>query len=444
MAFPAPARNDGAPRPHEWLTRFPVGVVVDGVIGETVASWTTLTQDLLRVSLPDILAMNINPKREPLQPTYGPAYAIETANPDGRVKYVPHVSGSLSDTAGDSLTSAWYPLAAVDQTPALADDFATRITGVYAGHASALAYMVADDVVYASGTAAVQLGAELGRLLPSFHAIDPTRPAFGTYRTPQSGIDAYTDVADADLAIAMFSVYPANVAENGTDTQPEGDFHGYTDAYDATGNPGDFVDVIRYVTANLPTGCRVWWHAQAHQTKETGSTSPWPIGTKRYPTPGEMRLLFWQLIGEGITGIYWFTWTSATGGSVEWDGLSHPNSADRLSTATSLAVRLTSGIRQRLLRAGRTTDRFTASGGGSAGYIVNYPNAYISTLWDQASNAYYVVLANHSANTATITINGTTGFTTGTLVNLETGVSTTVGSAVSLPGFDGSIWKYVP
>ena len=56
---------------------------------------------------------------------------------------------------------------------------------------------------------------------------------------------------------------------------------------------------------------------------------------------------------------------------------------------------------------------------------MNYANAYISTLHDATAGVYYIVIVNHSASLASITVSGTTGFTTGTLTNLRRASSRT-------------------
>lgn len=444
---PATSRNDGAVAISEYRTRFPVGVVVEtGVAGHLKSSWRTIAREVMAAGMYDILGINIQPKRENTE-TEGPAVAIEEVSPDGRMKYVPYVNGSLGDGGLDqSLNNDWYTLESGSQTSGLADTFADRICDVYDLRPSVLAYMVGDDVVNSSGTASVHTGPEVNTIATAMHARDPYgRPSFGTYRDSHT---AYSQVDDANLKIIMYSIYPVNVGEDGY-PQEEGDFHGYSATYDLLGSPGDFIDVVRYLRSESPADAIWWWHGQTHQTKRTDNPDgPWPESTKIYPTANEMQLMFWQLIGEGIKGIYWFTWTSRLdeGDPVQWYGLSHSSRTAELAMATRLARRLTPNIRARLMAADRDAmDRFSVSGGGSSGYAVDYANAYVSTLYDADSDVYYVVIANHSASTASITVSGTGApWTTGVLTNLETGAATDVGNTVSLGAFDGSIWRWSP
>lgn len=438
IASPAANRNDSAtPKVSEYNTRFPVGVVIDsGAIGALLSVWRVEIRKIMDAGMYDILSMNAIPKEE-LPGTTGEAKAVAEVSPDGRVKYVPFASGSLSATADDSLAQGWYPLAAGAQTTVLADDFMDKIADIYDLRPAVLAVMIGDDLVE---TSAVSKPSEATKLITAWNLRDNfNRPAFGTYRDNDLG---YAVTPTADRQVFMYSMYPATMAQNGTDTKPEGDFHDYTNNSEfITGSIG-----VRFRLASKLPGEKVWMHGQVHQTKEDSNpTGPWSEVTKRYPYPREMQMMFWMFIGEGITGIYWFTWTTATGTGVSWDGLGHVNSVARLSMATSLAQRLTPAIRLRLLKCERdTTDRWTVTGGVSTGYVTNYTEAYKSTLYDAQSNVYYLVIVNHSSSTANITITGTSGFTTGNLINLETGVSTAVGGAVSMAGFDGSIWKWIP
>ena len=431
---PATARNDGSPALSEYRTRFPVGVVVEsGVAGHLKSSWRTIAREVMASGMYDILGMNIQPKRENTA-TEGPAIAIEEVSPDGRMKYVPYVNGSLGTGVDDqSLNNDWYTLDSGSQTTGLADTFADRICDVYDLRPSVLAYMVGDDVVDSSGTASVHTGPEVNKIATAMHARDPfNRPSFGVYRDDTT---SYSQVDAANQKIMMCSFYPVAVGSDGYPKE-EGDFGAYAEA-------------VRSMMAGTSGDTIWWWFQQVHQTKRTDNPDgPWPVNTKIYPTPNEMQLMTWLHIGEGIKGLYWFTWTSRLdeGDPVQWYGLSHSSKTAHLAMATRLGQRLTPNIRLRLLAADRSaTDRFATTGGGSTGYETDYDNAYCSTLYDADSDVYYVVVANHALTTSSITISGTGApWTTGVLTNLETGAATDVGQAVSLGPLDGSIWRWSP
>lgn len=187
-----------------------------------------------------------------------------------------------------------------------------------------------------------------------------------------------------------------------------------------------------------------WRQIQTHKTESGGSSR------LRYPYPSELGMIGAMLIGSGAHGLFFFTWTDGANyqGSPEWWGLSRYDDVDaqaRMRAASRFARRFNQRIRKPLLSTVPMIPRWTTSGGGASGYPVNTPaSAYLSNLYDHVFDKWYVVIVNLSATSANITVSGTTGFTSGALVNMESGVSTNVGSAVTMAGFDWSIWRYDP
>jgi hypothetical protein len=322
------------------------------------------------------------------------------------------------DAANHRLDSGWFGNEAIAHDAATADPIAQTIVALYAAHPSVLAYSLADDITVANH------GQRLATMAEAFQRADIWgRPATGVI-TDKNVVPLFTA---GTFRLLLTYAYPCGRYANNTDTL-EGDFHRSTFS-------GDWVDVIRDRVSTLPAGARHWWILQTHQVIDAPPSST----QLRYPTAREMRTQFWIAIGEGATGLFWFVWTDLAG---QADGLGNPQSAARMAAAAELAGRLTPDIRERLLRCTKVADAFVASGGGSSGYPVNYANAYVSTLYDATDDRSYCVVCNHSTSTANVTITAPT--LSGRLVNLETGVRSKLGVAVSLPALDGTIYELDP
>lgn len=417
----------------QYLNRFHVGMTLDFNIGHLTSTWITTLKEIYSYGFTDALGMSIQSIREN-DATQGPAKAFESAFPGGEMKYVPFLRGCI-DVSCNTLPANWYTLSEEAQTPELATTFAEAITrqynGVTAYHNCVTAYMVGDDVVDPSVSSGTQSNVEANKMITAFRAEDP-RPASATYR---DGVIAYSQIDEANRKIIMYSIYPKGMRSNGFQR--------------AEGDIGTTFDTdIRAMRANAPDSV-FWWFLQAHSTIPLNNPNgPWPVNTKSYPGPSDMSKQFWIAVGEGIKGIFWFTWNSQIpDAQIEWYGLERIERRDALLVASDCAKRLSLNIKKRLMRSDRIDPKFTASGGGATFPGTGgstYANAYISTLYDEESDVYYVVLLNHAMTPSTITVSGSPGFTTGTLNDLTNGTVFNVGSSVVLPPYHGTIYMWTP
>lgn len=425
-------RNDASEiNGDQYLDRFHVGMIFDFDAGHLTSTWTTQLKEIYSYGFTDGLGMNIQSYREN-DATQGPAKAFKAAFPRGEMKYVPCLRSCI-DSICTSLTNNWYPLSSGQQTPELATSFAETMTAQYNGvnayHNCVTAYLVGDDVTNTNANPNAHTGPEVNKMITAFQGEDP-RPASAIYR---DGAIAYSQVDSDNRKIIMYSIYPKNMNANGF-PPVEGDI-GSTFASD-----------IQAMRVNAPNAI-FWWALQAHSTIPLSNPNgPWSQFTKSYPLPADMSKQFWIAVGEGIKGIFWFTWNSQIPNPlIEWYGLGHINRRAELLVASDCAKRLNEGIRKRLMRADRVAAKFTASGGGASfANGTTYTNAYISTLHDPTAGVYYVVLLNHAMTPSTITVSGSPGFTTGTLTDLTNGTVFNIGSSVVLPPYHGTIYMWTP
>jgi hypothetical protein len=337
------------------------------------------------------------------------------------------LAGTYQRATTDELSgwdsTSWFGTAynASFHTDAAADTLAAEYATVYASHPSVLAFDLRDDVSSIGGTAEYREAAIACKAMQRATG----KPCVCVWTTKE----AYAEMG-TDLRLIFSYQYPCGRYSNNTDTA-EGDFHRST--FNSLFVGADWVDVLRDFlslnTANVP----VWWIMQAHKHPLVSVSA----SNLRYPTPREMRKQTWVAIGEGVKGMFWFAYND----TVDWDGLAHPNSADRMSAVSEMADRLTPEIRRAILRCTKTTDLFTTSGGGTSGLPVNYASAYVSTLADPNGDLY-VVLCNNSTSDAVVTVNSATK--TGYLENMETGARFKIGATVTLPPLDGGFYKYDP
>jgi hypothetical protein len=332
------------------------------------------------------------------------------------------VAAPMDKPLVDALTgwasASWFGTSynASFHTDAAADALAANYAPIYDDHPSVLAFTVRDDVTVAAK------GTETATACTAMQRADP-RPCAAIWTDK----NAYALMGD-DLKLIVSYSYPCGRDSGGVEL-PEGDFHRST--FVAVGD-GDWVDMIRD-RVSLADGVPVWWVLQGHMT--TSGTASTRL---RYPTEREMVMQAFIAAGEGIKGFFYFAWTDQSG---QWDGLGNPASAARIRGASTAASRITPAIRRHLLSAEKVADAFTAAGGGSNSYAVNYANAYVSTL-QEGDGTYLCVVCNHDDATANVTISSAS--LGGKLVNLETGVETWLPATVSLGAFDGAIYRHDP
>lgn len=326
-----------------------------------------------------------------------------------------------------NLDNEWYDLSDAAATPAVLDNQLNLLLPYYATHPSVLAFSTKDD------GASAQHGRRASSLMERVPQLDiGQRPATATLQSATAMAAVDPDV----WQVQLYYIYPCSFKNNLTPTM-EGDF---SRPGANLGIPFDWAEWIRATRALAPPNTTMWLFLQGHKT--TLSETPANASELRYPTKREMRMQVWKALGEGVKGFFWFAYNDQSG---RWDGLAHPNSRDRMDGVAEMGHRLSPGIRARLMTTDRYEEKqvFTATGGGSdPGWLFPFANAYCSTLYDPGNDLYYCVIANNSYSTEDITISSS--LLSGTLVNMETGVETELGTPVSREGLDGGVWRFVP
>jgi hypothetical protein len=318
------------------------------------------------------------------------------------------------------LEDEWMPLSDGTALPSVLTAILTTATTLHSDHPSVIAYVVQDDLG-ANQTQANRASEVMIRTPEIDVANRPASPAwlFGDTLADPDAMDKVLVFGSSHYAVRWAST-GVRKTEGDFTIQGGTDWQSYPRAW-----------VLDYPDAHI------WWWLQAHQLGD-GSV---PTQHLAYPTAREIRKMVWEAVGSGVKGFLWFIFTNAPEGP--WDGLAHPNSRARMEAVSEMAHRVNENIRQRLLTAAPVTAAFTASGGGSGGTWLhaNFANAYISTLQDVDAGVYYCVVCNRSLSTASVTISSAT--LTGNLISLETGATVPLGSSVSLPPLDGSIYRFV-
>lgn len=340
------------------------------------------------------------------------------------------VMGRRTASSALGLTQEFTTNSGVANTRAVADPLIATVVADLGDQPSVLGYLLDDDASLISAPDKARRNHTLTR---SFQAQDPQgRPASAMWRDT-----GYRELG-CDARLVFTYEYACGHYANGTPTA-EGDFHRAT-LDTITGLPGaDWVDAIRHRVALLPPGARHLWCLQAHYTN-TGVQST----RLRQPTDRELRKQFWTLIGEGATGLFWFTFTDFDPGGGVGPKPMLGARASALAVAKELSDRLTPQLRSRLLgcAAQGYATMFAASGGGTSGLPVDYPAAYVGELLHH-DGARYVVVVNHATAPAGVVLSHPT--LTGWLVSEETGARYRLGAdAVPLGALDGTILRYDP
>lgn len=437
-----------------WKHRFPVGMFMDmggqslntirnpsGVGVTTIngnqwgaAGWSTILTHpdfgLVPTGLTDVFETNGQPyNHEQVQ------HIHQNTLDDARFHRVTYVAGCHGRWDSDTATGPdnfYWPDSFMPQSDSLADPFAAGDVSLYGSNPNVIGYALRDDVSMTHVNARTSAAAPMIRRIQENDVHG--RPGVIVLVDMAASASLLSD----DLKVVYCYLHPAGYYPNNTIT-PEGDLHGRTQSSpDVGGGGGDFVDGVRATMNAAPPGVRVYWQVQCHQTTSGGASR------LRYPTGREINMMAAILAGEGAKGLFFFTLLDQAG---NWDGLAHPNSADRLAGAVGFGRRFNEDIRRRLLNTARVTDAFVTVGGGKSfpsPAIFNYANAYKSTLYDAESKVYYTMIVNHDTSPAAITINLAGALTgkPGTLVNLETGASIATGGSVTLAGLDWALFRY--
>lgn len=329
-----------------------------------------------------------------------------------------------------SLTTEFTTNTGVDNSRAVADPLTATVVSDMALHPSILSYVLDDDIQKSNNA---DKAARNNTLTQSLQAQDNmNRLASAMWRDR-----GYVDLGN-DLMLMLTYEYGCGADAGGT-PNPEGDLHRATfPTITGTSNP-DMVDIIRHRIALLPSNARHMWMVQCHYTN-TGTLS----SRLRQVTDRELRLQVGLYLAEGATGLWFFPFTDfdiGGGGGIQ------PmlgGRASSLAVSRELSSRLTPTIRRILLKctaAGAAT-AFTASGGGSTGYAINYANAHVGELTHK-NGKKYVVIVNRGSSTANVTISHPNS--TGYLLSLENSTRYKLGTdAISIGAFDWTILVYEP
>lgn len=448
----------------EWQTTFPVGFYCNpsAIDARDPAASTTTTADLSNLAGQQVALFHPDSGMIRLGMGYQfwssgvPAVQVDslhmfdTLDTYKLIKLAPGIQGRTDASPGTTgLDIQWRNNSAVT-TYAQALAIATPVVARYVNNPSIIAYNFADDVTLnnTSFDGVNSNGAKAATMMKAIQDLDTFgRPAPFTCTDPL----VWELIADADLKVVFTYRYATgNVSDAVDPANPntaEGDFHrgSFSGILDFGGGGNDWVDALREWFTTLPTTTHIWLALGTHST-ETVPAGPTMV---RRPSQRELRKMFWIAVGESVKGIFWFTYDGSVATPAPDIGVGSASRAADLGVISELSHRLSPNIRERLLNCNRVTGTqpFTATGGGRTGLNTqNYPNAYLSTLQDNRTGEYLIVVCSHSLSTqSSVTINDNApGTRPGWLENLETGVRIRVGETWSLPALDGTIFRYVP
>lgn len=289
-----------------------------------------------------------------------------------------------------------------------ADTIVQGITDAIKNHPSLKGYYLVDE----PGTWAIE---RLQMLKSAYDRFDGARPVFAVL----IGTDRVGPIQNAvGFERLAIDIYPAAYG------RPEQEFNLNGFGY----NSLSFRDYFRQVTADAnldQTTTPLMVILQTHDVRFDN-----PIFDLRRPTLPEIRRQFFESIGEGADLISWFIWQSRAvdvNGKNGWTGLESLPAEYGVIKSLAGRVKPFAGVLREAARA--SSQDFTTTGGH-----------YVSTLRTPSAGAVrtLVVACNTSTATATLPVNGLAG----TLRDLETNVTMTVGSSVTLNAGDGRIYEW--
>jgi hypothetical protein len=269
-----------------------------------------------------------------------------------------------------------------------------------AGHRSLKGYLIADEPF-------VKQRAKVKLAIDAFRSRDPRRPAIPVLIGLNRGDVIFTDSRPDVMLIDVYPVAWSNALCDFTMTG-----FGYDEL--------DFVGYVRKLTRVKPLNVPLWVILQTHQW---GDGRP---GSLREPTVEEVRLQTWLALGEGATGIFWFTYSSQQG----WRGL--PDNPPVYEEVTSMAKRIAT-LRPTLMDLRRSSDIFQVAGPN---------NPYVSTL-EHVDNAtaYAVAVSRGCHGPEYLTVSA--GDRPGLLRDLESGQIYRLGTPIRFEPGDGRIFQLV-
>jgi hypothetical protein len=194
-----------------------------------------------------------------------------------------------------------------------------------------------------------------------------------------------------------------------------------------------FTERIRQLTDLKSSRVPIWLVLQAHgATKRYDPHDP-DVTALREPTVEELRLQHWLALGEGVTGIFWFIYSTQQ----FWTGLAA--NPPLLAEVSDLARRaapwrsLTPGLR-------KVADRVTVS--AEAGLSLPF-RPYSSTLLSSDGKTYFVVANRSCAPQRLVVTPADRRRLPGTLRDVETDERFAFGQALRFRGGDGRLFELV-
>ena len=275
-------------------------------------------------------------------------------------------------------------------------------------HRSLMGYNVMDD-------APDRLASKVALAVQAFRERDPHRPAAPTL------VERHDEVALAARPdILLTYVYPALTVSPPCDfTRREGRV-----------TVDWLVNRLRHVASLGEGEVPVWVVLQTHGgSRDVDPASPDDTAL-REPTREEVRLQHWLAVGEGVKGVFWFTYSTQQ----FWTGL---RDNPPLLTEVSDLARRTIPLRPVLGDLRKVPDRARAL--AEAELPVPY-QPYASTLIDKLGTIY-VVVVNRSCDRQHLRLS--VPDTEGWLRNVETGAWHALGAVLPFDGGDGRLFELV-
>ncbi|MBI2443187.1 MAG: hypothetical protein HYV40_04760, partial [Candidatus Levybacteria bacterium] len=310
----------------------------------------------------------------------------------------------------NELYTQWWNSTTVTADLATAKQIAQPLVDLMKIHPSLKGYNLVDD---AGGQSLLKRNL----MQQAFYELDPTRQvSYIQGATP----DRYDFVNDIQPRAVYNYGYPAAVGLNACDWR-RGDSGQRT-----------WIDNFRIGKQFIPDNTPIYQILQTHQTqKDINGTILGDGSPLRYPTVEELRLQQWLAIGEGATGLLWFTYNDLTTppGQPSWVGWK--NNPAFLTEITSLSQRI-QPFKSTLAQLKKIDDKFTVSGTGKV---------YASTFLHKTDNRVFVLVANPECTQQTLTL--ATSYVTGQLKDLETGATQAITTPITLRGGDGKVFELV-
>ena len=357
---------------------FYYGVFEDGNMRSNDADYAIMLEDLATRGIRDILFTNKTPSA--------------TLSDQGDFRVIAAPMGELY--------SAWFHNPTAPATVEAARTIINPIIDKLVGHPSVRGYNLFDDAVPA-------MNEKLRLAVQVFRERDAQNPASPMIVQRQLGLEVYSYVRPD---VFLTYNYPA------LNQKAPCDFYLHPSQ--------NWVDEIRLTTQQKPFNQPLWVVLQTHSTRSSPQ-DPDPT-VLREPTVEEVRLQHWLAIGEGAKGIYWFIYSTLPGQN--WRGL-RDNPA-LFGEVTALVSRVDT-VRSILKSARKVTDRFHSP--------QPLDQVYVSTLYDQSKQTYYVVVANQQCTQQTVSLDS--WHFDGVLKDAETGETVTLGAPFALRGGDGRLFE---